>query len=208
MSKRRCPECGALFDKTQHKDCPKCQERRLAELITLRKNEGGGGSDSTYVPSKYRDKKEAKKPPEPEGTILVGAGPAVGGEAVDIEPLPEPHANADPVAGWLVCVGGPSVGLDFRIGLQRNSIGRDEGNRVRIGGDHGISGKNQAVISYDPRKNNYHLAPGDSKNITYVNGDQLLMPVELKPYDLIEVGQATELLFVPFCGEQFQWPKK
>ena len=38
----------------------------------------------------------------------------------------------------------------------------------------------------------------------YLNGEEVGVPEDLKPYDLIEIGQC-KLLFVAFCGEKFQW---
>jgi hypothetical protein len=38
----------------------------------------------------------------------------------------------------------------------------------------------------------------------YLNDEEVTVPTELKPYDIIELGQ-TKLMFVPFCGEHFQW---
>ncbi len=60
--------------------------------------------------------------PEDERTRLAGAVPtdAAGSE------------EADPVTGWLMIVSGPGMGRDLRIGVGRNDLGRDRGNRIAL----------------------------------------------------------------------------
>ena len=110
----------------------------------------------------------------------------------------------EPVVGWLVCVGGPDRGRDYRIRSQRNFIGRDPRMDISISSDDQISRENHAAITYHPRSNSFKLAPGEAHGITYLNNESVDVPVLLKPYDSIELG-ATKLIFVPFCSEAFQW---
>ena len=111
----------------------------------------------------------------------------------------------DPVVGWLVCIEGPDRGRDYRIHAERNFLGRAETMDIAIASDTSISRENHAVISYNPKKHSFTIAPGEGRGITYLNDDELLAAQPLSPYDTIEVG-ASKLLFVPFCGEQFTWP--
>ena len=76
---------------------------------------------------------------------------------------------------------------------------------VAITGDATISRDNHAVISYNPKKHSFRLAPGDSRGLVYLNDEEVLTPIEVAPYDRIELGE-TLLLFVPFCGDHFTWP--
>jgi len=110
----------------------------------------------------------------------------------------------EPVVGWLVCVQGPDRGRDYRIRSQRNFIGRDARMDISISSDDQISRENHAAITYDPRGNNFRLAPGDAHGMTYLNNGVVDVPVVLRAYDVIELG-ATKLIFVPFCGEAFEW---
>jgi len=110
----------------------------------------------------------------------------------------------DPVVGWLVCVEGPDRGRDYRIHSERNYIGRAPTMDIAVTGDAAVSRDNHAVLSYDPRRRNFRLAPGESRGIVYLNDEEVVAATELKPYDRIELGE-TKLLFVPFCGEQFVW---
>ncbi|WP_295882313.1 FHA domain-containing protein [uncultured Thiohalocapsa sp.] len=111
----------------------------------------------------------------------------------------------DPVVGWLVCIEGPDKGRDFRIHTERNFIGRDPSMDIAIGGDASISRLNHTVVSYNPKKHSFSIAPGDARGLTYVNEDELLAAQALTAYDVIELG-ASKLLFVPFCGDRFTWP--
>ena len=107
--------------------------------------------------------------------------------------------------GWLVCVAGPEQGRDYRLHSERNFIGRAPSMDVAITGDATISRDNHAVISYNPKKHSFRLAPGDSRGLVYLNDEEVLTPIEVAPYDRIELGE-TLLLFVPFCGDHFTWP--
>ena len=111
----------------------------------------------------------------------------------------------DPVVGWLVCIDGPDKGRDFRIHTERNFLGRDPSMDIAIAGDASISRMNHTVISYNPKKHRFSIAPGDARGLTYVNEEELLAAQPLAAYDVIEVG-ASKLLFVPFCGDRFTWP--
>ncbi|WP_040855500.1 FHA domain-containing protein [Thiorhodovibrio frisius] len=116
----------------------------------------------------------------------------------------EKLGGIDPVVGWLVCIEGPDKGRDFRIHSERNFIGRAPTMDIAIAGDASISRENHAVISYNPKKNRFSLAPGDSRGLVYLNDDEVLAAEVLTAYDRIELG-ASKLLFVPFCGEPFRW---
>jgi hypothetical protein len=117
------------------------------------------------------------------------------------------ESQINPVVGWLVCVKGADRGRDYRIRAQRNFIGRDVSMDICISGDPSISRKNHAILIYDPRTNSFRLAPGEARGLTYLNNESVDLPLTLKAYDAIELGPAgtTKLLFVPFCGEPFQW---
>lgn len=78
---------------------------------------------------------------------------------------------------------------------------------ICIRGDETISRENQAVITYDANDKNYYLSPGDGRSIVRVNNKAIFQTVELKAYDRIEIGK-TGLLFLPLCGENFEWEKE
>lgn len=114
------------------------------------------------------------------------------------------YQEVDPVCGWLVCIQGTRVGKDYKVKNGKNFIGRADDMDIQIIGDNEIAARNHAIIVYDPKKKNNVLLPGDSSGIAYLNGEPAYMPSELSAYDVIELGKS-KFLFVPFCGEHFEW---
>lgn len=108
------------------------------------------------------------------------------------------------VVGWLVCVKGSEKGKDFVLGSGRNFIGRSPSMDVSLIGDASVSRENHAVITYNPRGNNFSISYGTGHGIVYLNGEEVLAPMQLDPYDQIELGE-TVLIFIPFCSESFKW---
>jgi len=112
--------------------------------------------------------------------------------------------GVSPVTGWLVCIEGPQLGQDYRIMAEKNFIGRAEDMHVRIIGDNAISRRNHAVIVYDPKKRNFYLLPGDASGLAYHNNEAVYSPVELTPYDVVQLGRS-KFIFIPLCGRHFEW---
>ena len=112
----------------------------------------------------------------------------------------------DPVVGWLVCINGPDVGKDYRLRSEKNFIGRAANMDVAIQSDNGIARQNHAVVSYNPKKNNFILYPGEGHGLVYLNGDEVYVPTKIKTGDCIELGNS-ELILVQLCGEGFRWQK-
>lgn len=110
----------------------------------------------------------------------------------------------DPVVGWLVCIKGPQMGRDYRILSEKNFIGRSEDMQIQILGDNKIARRNHAIVAYDPLKRTTLILPGDSQGLVYLNNDAIYTPVELSPYDVIQLGNS-QFLFIPLCGEHFEW---
>lgn len=119
----------------------------------------------------------------------------------------KPHAPFQPVVGWLVCIDGPAKGRDFRIHSQYNYIGRGQHMDICISGDNCISTDRAAVIAYDALEKFFSFGPSMGHNVVRVNGKMLMNAVVLNPYDELTIGQ-TKLLFVPLCGERFDWNGK
>lgn len=112
--------------------------------------------------------------------------------------------GVDPVVGWLVCLTGKEKGRDYRIHADNNFIGRSERMDICIKGDETVSRENQAVLTYDTLKNTFRFSPGDGRSIVRVNKEAVYQTTEIKIYDKLTIGN-TELLFVPLCGENFEW---
>lgn len=114
--------------------------------------------------------------------------------------------HQDPVVGWLVVVGGVGLGAYRPIHEGNNSIGRGKTQRIPIDfGDDAISSEEQAYIRYDSSDRSFLFVPNLSKtNIVAVNDKKPTGAVRLQAMDVITMGR-TQLAFVPFCGEDFDW---
>lgn len=110
----------------------------------------------------------------------------------------------DPVVGWLVNVDGEEKGMDYRIHMDNNFIGRSEKMDICIKGDETISRENHAVISYDPKDSLFYFTPSDGRAISRLNDKAVFQTIELHAHDRITIGK-TVCEFIPFCDGSFQW---
>ena len=107
-------------------------------------------------------------------------------------------------AGWLICIKGVNAGRDYKLGMGRNAIGRDESNSVALLGDTSVSRTEQAVLVYEPHGNKFYALPGRSTSLAYLNGDVLLSRTEMRKNDVLELGK-TQLMLIPCCDDKFSW---
>jgi hypothetical protein len=114
--------------------------------------------------------------------------------------------HQDPVVGWLVVVGGPGLGAFRPIFEGNNTVGRGRSNRIAIDfGDESISADEQAYLRYDSSDRSFLFVPNLSKtNVVSINDRRPTGAVRLAAMDVITMGR-TQLAFVPFCGEEFDW---
>ncbi len=114
--------------------------------------------------------------------------------------------ETDPVVGWLVIVGGPGIGQYRAVFEGNNSIGRTSANRIAVDfGDEAISSEEQAYIRYDSGERSFLFVPNLAKtNVVSVNDKRPTGAVALSAMDVITMGR-TQLVFVPFCGAEFDW---
>ena len=113
----------------------------------------------------------------------------------------------DLVLGWLTMTNSSGKGKVFTLTDAKNTIGRsDPENKVDIDlrNDRSISRGAQATIVYDPLNKKFFLQSAGGKSFVYVNRELVLTFNELKPYDIIRIGE-TELVFVPLCCDKFSW---
>lgn len=114
--------------------------------------------------------------------------------------------HQDPVVGWLVVIGGPGLGSFRPVFEGNNTIGRSSSQRVAIDfGDDAISAEEQAYLRYDSTDRQFLFVPNLAKtNVVRVNDDKPTGAVRLSAMDVITMGR-TQLVFVPFCGDEFDW---
>jgi len=114
--------------------------------------------------------------------------------------------HQDPVVGWLVVVGGPGLGAFRPIYEGNNAVGRSKHQRIPLDfGDDTISSEEQAYIRYDSMDRSFLFVPNLSKtNVVAINDKKPTGALKLELMDVITMGR-TQLAFVPFCGEEFDW---
>jgi hypothetical protein len=187
---------GHSYDPAKHATCPFCGVQ--VDIGATRPHADGG----TVELNAESPGQNAARQGETRAENAQPQRPGADGETVHI--WKKRLGGIDPVVGWLVCIEGPDRGRDYRIHTERNYIGRAPTMDIAITGDSAISRDNHAVLSYNPKRHTFRLAPGESRGIVYLNDEEVDSTIELQPYDRIELGE-TKLLFVPFCGERFVW---
>jgi len=194
---------GHYFDQDQNSRCPFCGVGSLNIAPTQRYEPSGdvadtakyvgnaaetANNDGNTVAYDLNRKPTGSASSDPEATKAIWTG----------------KIGIDPVVGWLVCTAGGNRGRDYRIRAGWNSIGRDPSMQICIAGDETISREDHAKIFFDIKNQSFHVATGAGRSGIYVNGQAVLQPTEIRPYDKLEIGNST-LQFVPFCSDNFRW---
>lgn len=208
MEMRKC-ENGHYYDASVNASCPYCDVSSAGATMPLTGNMGNDADSGKTLPMGAMA--------QANGTMFHGAGAEAGGvsayagsygNVADDDgrtvALIKKDMGIDPVVGWLVCISGEEKGRDYRIHADNNFIGRSERMDICIRGDETISRENHAIISYDMIDKIYYFSPGDGRSIVRHNGKAIFATTELKSHDHIVIGR-TELVFVPFCTEDFTW---
>lgn len=112
--------------------------------------------------------------------------------------------GSEPVVGWLVCTEGNNFGEDFKLKSGGNFIGRGREMDISLSGDPSVSRNKHAIVVYEPKNNMFLMQPGESRELSYLNGQVVLSTTQLSAYDVIQVG-STKLMFVPCCSDKFKW---
>lgn len=222
----RCSK-GHFYDSEENATCPMC----AAEAARNKNPIGNNVLPDGIIGTSYFDDGNTPSPTlpvDPNGGKVQSYQPTVSAGLQDTQsndnggmgafpktmPLTPPtflsEENAttfDPVVGWLVCIEGATKGTDYRIHSQNNYIGRSTRMDISIPGDPHISAENSAIIAYDNEDRTFYFGPGSGRNIVRVNGKPALSVEKIEAYDVLTIG-TTKLLFVPLCGDRFDWNEK
>lgn len=227
----RCSK-GHFYDSEENATCPMC----AAEAAGNRNPLGNNILEDGIIPTEYFGQTgnshavdnipaETKPVNQENGSKVQGYQPTVSAGFQDAQsngmdafpktmPLTPPtflsEENAttfDPVVGWLVCIEGATKGNDYRIHSQNNYIGRSARMDISIPEDSHISAENSAIIAYDNEDRTFYFGPCSGRNIVRVNGKPALSVEKIEAYDVLTIG-TTKLLFVPLCGDRFDWNEK
>lgn len=147
-------------------------------------------------PADYEHTRKTSRQEDPGATVLLGR---------ETSSQSHPARMAGPVCGWLAVVAGPGEGGFVPLGYGMNTLGRDPDQRCRLDfGDSKISRKSHASLTYDAKNRKFYITHGGGQNLTYISSEPVLIPVELKGGEFIEMGD-TVLRFVPLCGPDFEY---
>ncbi len=116
----------------------------------------------------------------------------------------EKEPICDPPVGWLVCIKGHHFGESFNIYAGRNSVGRSENNRIAVTGEKTVSREKHAWITYEPKKRQFFIQPGEGTGLIYLNGENIMAVHLLNSGDKLELGDGM-FIFIPLCNEDFSW---
>lgn len=222
---RTCPN-GHCYDPEKYMSCPYCGQETVGfdpgtvgfgdqtvgfEDPGIPVMGGGIGSQTVPLPDDSIAIPGVEKV-EPVGTGWFTTGREVKEDPNDLTQTVslydlngEDSEPVKPVVGWLVCTSGADIGKSFNLKAGKNFVGRDANKSdVTISGDKAISRDRHAIIVFDPKSKRFHVQPGESSELYYLNNDVVLQVMELKDRDLLTIGN-TDLIFVAFCGEQFAW---
>lgn len=216
---------GHFFDGGKYDECPHCNNKKIPEVTVFmpepmheedfaegKHNYDGpvydfresAADDEVITVSKADKEKAEKSEPAVKVTPRFQDEKPSNGHTVHYF---QKAIGTEPVVGWLVCVEGMHSGEDFKIKSGRNFIGRSGDMNISLSGDRTVSRDKHAILTYDPRSNTFIIQPGESSELTYLNNEALLVPTKLKLNDRIALGE-TELIFVPFCSDDFSWEKQ
>lgn len=199
MEAKQCPK-GHYYDTQKYTSCPYCKEN---------------GDETTPIGGTIPLTSDNFEPLSPTEPITADDYPAPGPApspdpnvtpAEDEPNVTKPYDEANlgfvPTVGWVICIRGPHKGQDFRLVTGYNKIGRSSEMAVSLPMDDQISRDSHAIIAYEPIKKKF-FAAGD-KNMIYINDSFIMGMQEIHANDVIRVG-ASELMFVPLCGDVFSW---
>jgi hypothetical protein len=211
MAMQQCPN-GHLYDDAKNSSCPYCSNGNSINA-TVPLSDGqlqmGGNMFPQTAPIDGMGGQEYVAPQPQVAQDVPNDFPQTApiGEQFAATTYKEDIVNENgivEVRGWLVCLEGAKRGEDFKICGEKNTIGRGSRNDIKLDFDNSISKGVNAIIAYDVRNNKFFIFLGESKNNIYVNNQLLMTPVELKDYDIIEIG-STKMLFRSLCNEIFTW---
>jgi len=112
--------------------------------------------------------------------------------------------GSEPVVGWLICVKGEYFGQSFSLKAGNNTVGRAVNMDVHLAQEGSVSRNKHCLITFDPNNQTFHIQQGESRGLTYLNGEIVMVPTEMKSKDRISVGEA-EFLLIPLCVDGFRW---
>ena len=192
MTKKECGN-GHIYDADIHASCPYCKNPKNTIVFP---------SDPKALSGDPLAAGETITPGHPLLSVMAAEPGAPAEETLSVY---QAMRGLDPVAAWLVGVGGAAVGRAWELKARNNRLGRSEAMDVQLKDDRTVSWEDYAGIDYDRMHDTFTLIPGRFLNTMYCNGEAVYSARPLQAYDRLLLG-TTEMMFIPFCGESFRWP--
>lgn len=184
-----CCENGHHFDGDKYKTCPYCKENVEGgehDLVTV-------AMEAVQMDMQLSDKlTERYLEHVHQNDLTISAFFA--------------NEHIFPTTGWLVCTRGKQYGKTLPIYMGRNFAGRSKQMEIFLGNESWISRENHFSIVYDPKSVRFILVKGTGE--IFLNGTEVLSPIELKEDDKISFGEEAEYIFVPYCKEGRTWDEE
>ncbi|MBS4082762.1 MAG: FHA domain-containing protein [Rhizobiales bacterium] len=131
-------------------------------------------------------------------TRIVRQGETGSGEALDDISTQLIRDKSNAVVAKLTITDGPGAGNAVSIFSGTNQIGRGDDMRVQINfGDDTISRQQHAVITFDMKNLEVRIYDGGRPGGLWVNGERITADAQVKPGDLIKLGETTLRLDQP-----------
>lgn len=131
-------------------------------------------------------------------TRIVRQGETGSGEALDDISTQLIRDKSNAVVAKLTITDGPGAGNAVSIFSGTNQIGRGDDMRVQIKfGDDTISRQQHAVITFDMKNLEVRIYDGGRPGGLWVNGERITADAQVKPGDLIKLGETTLRLDQP-----------
>jgi FHA domain len=192
---------GHLYDDRKHTHCPHCPVPGLRD-VTIPGTQAAPMSRPGIPETEAAPRSRGAAPPIRGSAVRGGGNADRGGGASGVTVgIFQKHTGMDPVVGWLVCIRGANKGRDYRLHSDLNKLGRAPNMDVCIEGDEAISRENHCQIAFSPRSKTFNIIPGDGRNLSYLNDQDVLSAMRLKAYDRIDLGDSS-FIFIPF---EFDW---
>ena len=141
--------------------------------------------------------------PKPQSAVAA-AGFHSGMEGAMTSAMWNTPTAVEPVVGWLVCVKGVNFGQSFNMKAGNNSIGRAIDMDIYLAQEKSVSRNKHCIITFEPNSQSFFIQQGESRGLTYLNGEMVMAPTKMKANDSIRIGQA-EFVFIPLCVDGFRW---
>ena len=203
---------GHFYDESRYSECPHCDGGAIRNdnmTMPVMHNPGGDAVTTDFSGALSDQAQGVSLQDAVKSAVGATAVPTATSQAGDDQKTVsfyKKSIGSEPVVGWLVCVEGEHFGEDFRLKSGRNFIGRSSGMDVVIARDSAVSRERHAIIVYEPKGRLFLVAPGESKELCYLNDEVVLTPKEIKTNDLLTIGD-TSLMFIPCCGPAFNWDR-